>query len=148
MAEEIGQDQAELTMATITETIRAPATLRVSRDENSPHNGMAARLPPSTYWTVDGLLRKHASEDSDIPMVGYPMSGASDFEVHTVKSIDRYIDAACWWYQEQGLQPAVRSAPKKTLGRSNNYRTRSSRKLPWLLCSLPPGWMRSCPSSP
>ncbi len=106
----MGQDQVELTMTTVTEILTAPATLRVSRDANSPHNGMAARPPPSTYWTVDGLLRKHASEDVDIPMVGYPATGASDYEVHTVKDIDRYIDAACWWYQEQGLQQAVRSA--------------------------------------
>ncbi|KAJ9615537.1 hypothetical protein H2200_001612 [Cladophialophora chaetospira] len=93
-------------MATVTETAPSTATLRASGEENSPHNGMVARPPPSTYWTIDGLIRKHASEDTEIPMVGYPATGASDFEVHTVKAIDKYIDAACWWYQKQGLQSA------------------------------------------
>ncbi|ETI26263.1 hypothetical protein G647_03040 [Cladophialophora carrionii CBS 160.54] len=101
-------------MASVTTTVPVTATLRAAGVENSPHNGMAARPLPSTYWTIDGLLRKHASEDGDIPMVGYPATGASDYEVHTVKAIDRYTDAACWWYQKQGLQPAdpdLRKAP-------------------------------------
>lgn len=75
--------------------------------ENSPHNGMSTRPPPSTYLTIDGLLRSNASEDDDIPMVGYPEKGVSDYEIHTAKTIDRYVDAACWWYQEHGLLPAV-----------------------------------------
>ena len=97
----------------MTTAVTATATLRATDGENSPHNGMAARPPPSTYWTIDGLLRKHASEENDIPMIGYPATGASDYEVHTVRTIERYTDAACWWYQKQGLQPAVR--PKHTL---------------------------------
>ena len=40
-------------------------------------------------------------------MFGYPVQTASDYELHTVKNVDRYIDAACWWYQQQGLCPAV-----------------------------------------
>jgi hypothetical protein len=104
-------------MASVTTTtVPVTATLRAAGVENSPQNGMAARPPPSTYWTIDGLLRKHASEEDDIPMVGYPASGASDYEVHTVKLIDRYTDAACWWYQKQGLRPAVR--PKQSLDNS------------------------------
>ncbi|KAK5302893.1 hypothetical protein LTR99_005850 [Exophiala xenobiotica] len=93
---------------TTTTTITLPPTTTslAASNENSPANGMASRPPPSTYLTIDGLLRKHASEDGEIPMFGYPASGASDYEVHTVKTVDRYVDAACWWYQRQGLQPA------------------------------------------
>ncbi|KIW18118.1 hypothetical protein PV08_02406 [Exophiala spinifera] len=74
----------------------------------------ASRPPPSTYWTIDGLLRSHASdsEDGDRPMFAYPASGASDYEVHTVKAVDRYVDAACWWYQKQGLEAADPSLDK------------------------------------
>ncbi len=65
--------------------------------------------PPSRYLTIDGLLRRHASDDGERPMFGYPVKTASDYEVHTVGTIDRYIDAACWWYLARGLQSAVRS---------------------------------------
>ncbi|KAK5462928.1 hypothetical protein LTS15_002640 [Exophiala xenobiotica] len=93
-------------MTTTTITLPPTTTSLAASNENSPANGMASRPPPSTYLTIDGLLRKHASEDGEIPMFGYPASGPSDYEVHTVKAVDRYVDAACWWYQRQGLQPA------------------------------------------
>lgn len=88
-------------MATTTVTIPAPA------NEKSTESGIADRPQPSFYSTIDGLIRSHAAEDSDIPMIGYPAHGVSDYEVHTAKTVDRYVDAACWWYQKQGLQPAV-----------------------------------------
>lgn len=97
----------ESAMTTTTITLSPTTTSLAASNENSPGNGMASRPPPSTYLTIDGLLRKHASEHGEIPMFGYPASGASDYEVHTVKTVDRYVDAACWWYQKQGLQPAV-----------------------------------------
>lgn len=98
-------------MATMTTTTTMPALMNATNTpaENSPQNGMATRPPPSTYLTIDGLLRSHASEEDDIPMVGYPVKGVSDYEVYTAKTIDRYVDAACWWHQEHGLQPAVSS---------------------------------------
>lgn len=90
-------------MSNISTTITSPAAV----SENSPKNGMATRPPPSTYLTIDGLIRAHASEEDDLPMVGYPARGVSDYEVHTAKMVDRYVDAACWWYEQHGLQPAV-----------------------------------------
>lgn len=62
---------------------------------------------PSTYQTIDGLLRQHSLKDGEKPMFGYPASGASDYEIFTVKTIDQYVDAACWWYKAQGLRPVV-----------------------------------------
>lgn len=96
-------DHTRATMSTTATTVSSTAVMT----ENSPHNGMSTRPPPSAYLTIDGLLRSHASEDDDIPMVGYPEKGVSDYEIHTAKTIDRYVDAACWWYQKQGLSPAV-----------------------------------------
>lgn len=94
-------------MATTTMTSPLPTSVQVVADENAPQSGMTARPHPSTYWTVDGLIRSHASEEEEIPMIGYPVTGAADYEVHTAKTVDRYVDAACWWYQKYGLQPAV-----------------------------------------
>lgn len=92
-------------MATATLTVQA--RMAASSRDNSPQNGMGNRPPPSTYQTLDGLLRSHASEEDDIPLVGYPAQGVDDYEVHTAKMLDRYVDAACVWYQQQGLIPAV-----------------------------------------
>lgn len=99
--------QTSVSMATTTVTVSAPATIQAVAAENSAQSGMANRPPPSYYLTIDGILRSHASEDADIPLVGYPATGVDDYEVHTAKALDRYVDAACWWYQRQGLQQAV-----------------------------------------
>ncbi|KAK5102775.1 hypothetical protein LTS08_003575 [Lithohypha guttulata] len=106
MADLQSLETTQVTMTTTTVTTSPPATVQAVVDENSPNNGMAARPHPSTYWTVDGLLRKHAAEDEDIPMIGYPATGAADYEVYTAKIVNRYVDAACVWYQKQGLLPA------------------------------------------
>jgi len=103
-------DHRHTTMSTSTMTIPAPANVRAADDDNSTKNGMANRPHPSVYLTIDGLIRSHAAEDADIPMIGYPAQGVSDYEIHTAKVVDRYVDAACWWYQKQGLQPAVSMA--------------------------------------
>lgn len=94
-------------MATSTMTMSPSATALIAGGENCSKSGMANRPPPSHYMTIDNLIRKHAAEDQEIPMIGYPAKGVSDYEVHTAKTVDRYVDAACWWYQKQGIEPAV-----------------------------------------
>lgn len=94
-------------MATTTMTMPSAANTTASSGENSTKSGMANRPHPSVYMTIDGLIRSHGAEDDDIPMIGYPAQGVSDYEVHTAKTVDRYVDAACWWYQKQGLHSAV-----------------------------------------
>ena len=115
----------------------ATATISLLADANSPQNGMASRPPPSTYQTLEGLIRSHASEDHEIPMVGYPDRGVDDYVVHTAKMVDRYVDAACWWYQEQGLRPAVRACPQITDKTSKLIimdRIQMHMMLPWWHC--------------
>jgi len=99
--------QTTVPMATTTMTMSASANTQSTSGENSTKSGMANRPDPSFYLTIDGLIRSHAAEDAEIPMIGYPAQGISDYEIHTAKAVDRYVDAACWWYQKQGLQPAV-----------------------------------------
>lgn len=96
-----------MTTSITTSTTSALANSSSAPAENSSRSGMGARPPPSTYLTIDGLIRSHASEEDDIPMIGYPEKGVSDYEIHTAKTVDRFVDAACWWYQENGLQSAV-----------------------------------------
>ncbi|KAK6375692.1 putative NRPS-like protein biosynthetic cluster [Exophiala oligosperma] len=47
-------------------------------------------------------------------MFAYPISGPADYQVHTVNEVDRYVDAACWWYKKRGLEaadPSLEKAP-------------------------------------
>lgn len=103
----LASSQTQSTMATTTVTMPPSATITATGDDNCSKSGMAYRPPPSSYLTIDNLIRKHATEENEIPMIGYPQKGVDDYEVHTAKNIDRYVDAACWWYQNQGLKPAV-----------------------------------------
>lgn len=57
--------------------------------------------------TVDGMLRSHAAETDQKPLVCYPYQGVSDFEDHTAKDIERYTNLAVQFYMRNGLQPAV-----------------------------------------
>lgn len=57
--------------------------------------------------TIDGLLRSHAAEPDQTPLVCYPYQGVSDFEEHTAKDIERYTNLAVQFYLRYGLEPAV-----------------------------------------
>ena len=57
--------------------------------------------------TIDGLLKSHASESAEPPLICYPATGASDYEEHTAKALDKLTDAAVARYIELGLEPAV-----------------------------------------
>ena len=92
-------------MATSTDTLTAQADptaepLRLSNDHSS--------FPPiEKYLTIDGLLKSHASESAQPPLICYPAIGASDYEEHTAKALDKLTDAAVARYIELGLKPAV-----------------------------------------
>ena len=57
--------------------------------------------------TIDGLLRSHAAEPDQKPLVCYPYQGVSDFEEHSAKDIERYTNLAVQFYVRHGLEPAV-----------------------------------------
>ncbi|EME79628.1 uncharacterized protein MYCFIDRAFT_156894 [Pseudocercospora fijiensis CIRAD86] len=69
-------------------------------------------LPIHRFMTIDGLLKSHAAEVEQIPLICYPKSTASDFEEHTGKDIDAYTDAAVQYYLNNGLTPADPAAKK------------------------------------
>ncbi|KAF2164455.1 hypothetical protein M409DRAFT_56717 [Zasmidium cellare ATCC 36951] len=98
------QSVDDKSMATTTETVTIPEaeppfTLKLAHHD-------ASYLPISRYQTIDGLLKSHAAESNQTPLICYPKSTASDFELHTGQDLDRYTDAAVQFYLENGLQPA------------------------------------------
>ncbi|KAK3075367.1 hypothetical protein LTR53_001372 [Teratosphaeriaceae sp. CCFEE 6253] len=65
-----------------------------------------ASYPPiDTFGTIDGLLKSHAAEREQKPLIAYPKSGVDDFEEHTAADLDRYTDAAVSLYVRHGLAP-------------------------------------------
>lgn len=56
--------------------------------------------------TIDDLIKSHASESEDFPLVAAPVSGVIDFEEHSARDIDRYVDAAAQCLLSKGLPPA------------------------------------------
>ena len=91
-----------------TTTITFAPVVEDARPKNSPLVWKGDLLPPpETYHTIDGLVRSHASEPEDFPLVAYPATGVADFEVHSARDLDRYTNAAVARYRELGLEPAV-----------------------------------------
>jgi hypothetical protein len=59
-------------------------------------------------YTVDELIRRRAAELGDNVMFGAPKQSTVDFEEHSARAMDKYIDAAVVKLQELGLHPVVR----------------------------------------
>lgn len=115
-------------MAAATQTRVAPhmeshQQLRLSNDHS-------AYPPIEKFLTIDGLLKSHASEADQPPLICFPATGAADYEEHTATDLDTLADAACARYIELGLQPAVRFIlsfdyyPADTIGRIQPKKTR------------------------
>jgi hypothetical protein len=72
-----------------------------------------ASYPPiERFQTIDGLLKSHAAERDQKPLIAYPKSGVDDFDEHTAADLDRYTDAAVHFYTQHGLGPAVGNSIK------------------------------------
>lgn len=72
-------------------------------------NDFSRHPPTEKFMTIDGLLRSHAAEPDQTPLICFPYQGVSDFEQHTAKDIDRYVDLAVQFHTRHGLQPAVKT---------------------------------------
>ncbi|OTA37704.1 hypothetical protein BTJ68_02495 [Hortaea werneckii EXF-2000] len=61
---------------------------------------------PEKFHTTDGLLRSHASEPDQPPLVCYPAKGVADFEEWSARDLNKFTNAAVARYRESGLEPA------------------------------------------
>ena len=97
-------------MATITTTVVAnefrPSRGPVAMNDFSRHH------PIEEYVTIDGLLKSHAAQPQQKPLICYPNKGVSDFEEYTATTLDRFTDNAVDFYLQNGLVAAVR--PRNT----------------------------------
>ncbi|KAJ5027549.1 hypothetical protein J3E71DRAFT_223889 [Bipolaris maydis] len=56
--------------------------------------------------TIDELIKRRASELGDSPLLYFPREGLTDYEEHSARAIDGYVDAAVDALQRRGLKPA------------------------------------------
>ncbi|KAJ3557841.1 hypothetical protein NPX13_g9845 [Xylaria arbuscula] len=63
-------------------------------------------------FTLDELIRRRASEMGEAPLIAYPNHSLLDFEEHSARSVDRYVDAAAEKLQQLGLAPVDPSLEK------------------------------------
>lgn len=70
-------------------------------------NDFSRHPPTEKFMTVDGLLRSHAAERGQTPLICFPYQSVSDFEEHAAKDIERYTNLAVHFYMQNGLKPAV-----------------------------------------
>lgn len=87
------------------------ATITQTKTKLDPASFGKMRLKThDSLYTIDDLIRSHASEPEDFTLIGSPVSGLEDFEEHSARDVNRFADAAAAKLQEFGLQPAVGQA--------------------------------------
>ncbi|KAK5125717.1 hypothetical protein LTR85_011991 [Meristemomyces frigidus] len=96
-------------MATATQTVASAnlktPSLRLSNDHS-------AHPPIENFLTIDGLLKSHASDAAELPLICYPAKGVSDYEELSARALDGFTNAAVARYVELGLEPADASQEK------------------------------------
>ena len=80
------------------------------RSEQKPaaFNDFSRHPPIEKFTTIDRLLKSHAAEPIQKPLICYPSTGISDFAEYTASALDRLTDSAVQFYIRNGLEPAVR----------------------------------------
>lgn len=85
-------------MATVTQT--------QTRLDPASFGKMRLKTHDSLY-TIDDLIRSHASEPEDFTLIGSPVEGLVDFKEHSARDVDKFADAAAARLQELGLKSVV-----------------------------------------
>ncbi|KAH8880787.1 acetyl-CoA synthetase-like protein [Thozetella sp. PMI_491] len=88
-------------MATTTTFTTSPEARASLVSPRSPVPAEDAR----PIYTIDQLIKRRAEELQDAPLLGYPRHGVVDFEEHSARAVDRYVDAAVAKLQSLGLPP-------------------------------------------
>ncbi|KAI0968454.1 hypothetical protein F4678DRAFT_443048 [Xylaria arbuscula] len=92
-----------------------PTTLTIAPEGGASTEALRPLVDPSRpIHTLDELIRRRASEIGDSPLIGYPNHSLLDFEEHSARSVDKYVDAAAEKLRQQGLpavDPSLEKAP-------------------------------------
>lgn len=84
-------------------------------------NVQSASLRTQPIFTIDELIRRRAQELEDAPLIGYPKEDIVDYEEHSARNVDQYVDAAVAKFRQWGLSPVV-SCPYFLLDILSNHK--------------------------
>ncbi len=85
-----------------------PTTLTIAPEGRASAEAPQPLVDPSQpILTLDELIRSRAFEMGDSPLIGYPNHSLLDFEEHSARSVDQYVNAAADKLQQLGLPPVV-----------------------------------------
>ena len=76
------------------ESSTTPTSLRLAGSDNA-------------IYTIDELIKQRASTFGDSTLLCFPKEGLTDYEEHSARAIDGYVDAAADALQRRGLEQAV-----------------------------------------
>ncbi|KAI0909543.1 hypothetical protein F4823DRAFT_638730 [Ustulina deusta] len=83
-----------------------PTTLTIAPEGRASAEAPQPLVDPSRpILTLDELIRSRAFEMGDSPLIGYPNHSLLDFEEHSARSVDQYVNAAADKLQQLGLPP-------------------------------------------
>ncbi|KAH8895189.1 acetyl-CoA synthetase-like protein [Thozetella sp. PMI_491] len=88
------------------------STLTIAPNAQAPLSSAIPFDNATPLYTIDELIRRRAQELGDFTLVGYPKGGITDFEDHSARAVDRYVDAAVVRLQSLGLEPVDPSIEK------------------------------------
>lgn len=93
--------------STATITIMTATEQRGSVQTPTVKNDFSRHPPIERFITIDRLLKSHATEPDQRPLICYPEKGVSDFEEYSAAALDRHTDNAVDFYIRNSLPPAV-----------------------------------------
>ena len=92
-----------------------PMSSTITATENTLTKTLVPALDGEIY-TIDELIRRRALELRDLPLIGYPNEGVSDYEEHSAFAVNKYADAAAEVLLRRGLHRVVSDKiPKRNL---------------------------------
>lgn len=57
--------------------------------------------------TIDELIKRRAVELGDTTIIGYPKEDVADYEEHSARALNRYVDGVAEILQRKGLHSVV-----------------------------------------
>ncbi|RAR09693.1 acetyl-CoA synthetase-like protein [Stemphylium lycopersici] len=80
--------------------------LLTKTEESSTTTSLRLAGSDDAIYTIDELIKQRASTFGDSPLLCFPKEGLTDYEEHSARAIDRYVDAAADALQGRGLERA------------------------------------------
>ena len=86
--------------------------LKLSAPVDTDGHHQNPSVEASKFRLLHEVFRHRAADPVQVPLMAFPKSKFSDFELFTAQDLDRFVDTAAWHYSQANLQ-TVRSTKEK-----------------------------------